>query len=93
MKPNANLRVCYDEPSRREYERDERRAEEHLDDGNVSLLVLENLSERIAIVYPVAIVSADSKARVILIEGYEVHSVGHGGCRLESCLRQVVKYS
>lgn len=56
------LRIGDDEAARRQDQGHQRGAEEHLDDGDIALLLLEDLAEGLAVVYPVAIVGADGQA-------------------------------
>lgn len=74
----GNLRVGYQQAPGGKYESDQGGAEEHFDDGHIALLVLVDLCKRIAVVYPVAVVGADSETGEILVEGDKVHGIGHG---------------
>lgn len=65
--------------SRRQDKCDEGCREQHLDDGNVTIIAAEDSRKRICVVDTKAFGSADSKTAVILIEGDEIKSrASHG---------------
>jgi hypothetical protein len=65
--------------SRRQDKSDEGCREQHLDDGNVTIITAEDSRERICVVDTKAFGCADSKTAVVLIKGDEIKRwTGHG---------------
>lgn len=79
---HAYLCIRDNKPPRRVNQCYQRGAEQHFNDRHIALLILVDLSKRLAAIYPVAIVCTDSEAGVVLVEGGKVH--GRAGAHGES---------
>lgn len=76
----AHFGVLYYQVAGRADDGDQRSGEEHLDEGDISFVAVEDLGEGVGVVDAEALAGADSQTAVVLVEGDKVERAArHGG--------------